>query len=216
MTHSYTARLADERIQKALEPFGIGVSTTLAERIRRYTELLLCWNRRVNLTSITDPVEIVQRHFGESLFAAHAVPIERGRLADVGSGAGFPGLALRVLLEDLRVTLIEPTTKKCVFLAEVCRELDLLDVVVFRGSMREMPAEGTPFDYVTARALGRQEELLKWSEKALRPTGLIVLWVGSEDAKKLSLSESWLWQEPVPIPLSRNRALLAGQPKPCR
>ena len=64
--------------------------------------MLLKWNNLVSLTSITDPVDIVARHFGESMFAASLLPVENGRLADVGSGAGFPGVALKILHEDLK------------------------------------------------------------------------------------------------------------------
>jgi len=202
--------LWDETIRQRLEPFGILVNDTIAGRVRRYTELLLRWNRRINLTSITDPAEILERHFGESFFAAQAVPIERGSLVDVGSGAGFPGLALRALLEGLRVTLIEPTTKKAVFLAEVCRELDFPDVEIFRGTLEEFSGPDC-FDYVTARALGRSEELRAWSGRVLRAGGRLILWLGPAEMEDSRADPSWAWGKEIPIPLSKQRFLLVGK-----
>jgi len=201
----------DERIRQALEPFGVAVNAALAGRVRRYAELLLRWNRRVNLTSITEPDEILRRHFGESFFAAYAVPIERGRLIDVGTGAGFPGLALRALLDDLRVTLVEPTTRKSVFLAEVCRELDFIDVEIFRGTMADFGNARGQFDYVTARALGRHRDVLAFAMGLLRPGGKIVLWVGMQDVGEIRRDLSWSWRDPISIPLSEQRCLLVGQ-----
>src|SRR5260370_8789673 len=110
--------LSDGAIAKALTPFNVGPSATLADSIRKYADLLLLWNHKVNLTSITNPREILARHFGESLFAASAVPISAGRLADVGSGAGFPGLALKLFVPDLEVFLVESVMKTATFLLQ--------------------------------------------------------------------------------------------------
>jgi 16S rRNA (guanine527-N7)-methyltransferase len=198
-------------IRRALEPCGVLVNDTVAERVRRYLELLLRWNRRVNLTSITEPSEILVRHFGESFFAARAVPIEGGRLCDVGSGAGFPGLALRVWVEGLRVTLIEPTTKKAVFLAEVCRELGFEDVEIRRGTMDEFAAQ-SQFDLVTSRALGRFDELLRWSRAALAERGMTVLWLSARQVEEVRELGGWEWRPPIPLPESKDRVLLVGSP----
>ena len=77
--------LGDELVRQALKPFGIDPSKTQIEAIRRYMRALILWNQKVSLTTITDPIDIVRRHFGESMFAAEAVPIRQGRLVDVGS-----------------------------------------------------------------------------------------------------------------------------------
>ena len=89
--------------------------------------------RRFSLTTVTDPLEIIRFHFGESLFAAKSLPITKGRLADVGSGAGFPGLPIRMISPNVDLLLIEPNLKKVAFLAEVIRSLDLNRTEVFRG-----------------------------------------------------------------------------------
>lgn len=203
--------LTHEAIRRALEPFQVLVNDTAAERVRQYVELLLRWNRRVNLTSITEPSEILTRHFGESFSAARAVPIGGGRLADVGSGAGFPGLALRLIVDGLRVTLIEPTTKKAVFLAEVCRELGFEDVEIFRGTMSEFGAR-PQFDFVTSRALGRYEELLRWAGDALAAHGRIVLWLSAKQVDGIRQLEGWNWKKEIRVPASKDLAIVVGSP----
>src|SRR4029077_264746 len=98
--------------------------------IQRYLAMLLAWNEKVNLTAIRDPLEVLYRHFCESMYAAAAVPLQAGRLADVGSGGGFPVLALKIAQPELQVFLIESNVKKATFLAEVVRELYLIDTPV--------------------------------------------------------------------------------------
>src|SRR5712691_10194816 len=99
--------LTDEAIATALLPFKVHVTPGLASSIRKYIDLLLLWNHNINLTSITDPEDILRRQFGDSIFAAHSVFIETCRLADVGSLSGFPCLSLKLLAPDLEVFLIE-------------------------------------------------------------------------------------------------------------
>ena len=102
------------RIAELLAPFSGGerLAPRLLEALQRYLDLLLRWNARVNLTAVRDPEKIVTRHFGESLFAARV--LLRGRdgaaastLVDVGSGAGFPGVPMKLFAPQLRLTLIE-------------------------------------------------------------------------------------------------------------
>lgn len=203
--------VAPEFVRQVLARAGLIVPSATAVSVARYADLLLKWNQRVNLTSITDPREVLERHFVESLLAAGAVPIEKGRLADVGTGAGFPGLALRLLLPELRVTLIEPNLKKTVFLAEVCRELGLTGVEILRCRFEQMDPESLELDYVASRAAGDYENLLPWSASAIKPGGMIVLWLGAEDASIISRNTAFQWRPLIPLPGSRERVLLVGQ-----
>jgi 16S rRNA (guanine527-N7)-methyltransferase len=145
------------------------------------------------------------------MFAAHVVPMWHGRLADVGSGAGFPGLALKLLCPDLDVLLIEPNTKKAAFLAEVKRMLGLGGVEIVRTRLEDLPVGTRLADFVSARALGSHERLLRWSRDALAVGGRIVLWLGAKDAELVSATTGWSWRAQVPIPNSRRRVLLIGQ-----
>jgi 16S rRNA (guanine527-N7)-methyltransferase len=202
-----------DSIRSGLEPYGITASPDLCASVRRYIALLSQWNSRISLTTVTEPAEILKFHFGESLFAASAVPIRNGRLADVGSGGGFPGLALRLALPDLHVTLIESNAKKATFLSEVARQLKLDRVVVARSRMEDFAAGEEPFDFITARALGRHRELLAWAKRNLAPEGRVILWLGEADSADLSRESGWNWRDPIHIPGSERRFLLIGSPR---
>ena len=143
-----------------------------------YLDLLLKWNARTNLTAIRDPQEIVRRHFGESLFTAtHLPPAET--LLDFGSGAGFPGLPIQLLLPNLRVTLAESQNKKATFLREVIRTLDL-KTEVWAARVETMPQART-FDIVTLRAVDDMAAALAGATPRIHPGGtLAVLTAGTD------------------------------------
>src|SRR5579863_5638590 len=127
MTTPTPAVLSAETIRRALGEFQLDANDKQIVYIQQYMRLLLTWNDKINLTAIRDPLEILHRHFCECMFAATAVPVENGRLADVGSGAGFPGIPLKIIRPDLQVFLVESNMKKATFLAEVLRNIELPD-----------------------------------------------------------------------------------------
>jgi 16S rRNA (guanine527-N7)-methyltransferase len=204
--------LSASEISNALEPYGATIEPATADKILAYIALLLKWNRSISLTTVTDPAEIIKFHFGESVFAASALKFAESRLADVGAGAGFPGLPLALTVPGLDVTLIESNTKKCAFLSEVVRALNIPNATVFRGRMEEFPPGSASFDFITARALGQFDDLLKWSLTHLAPGGKVVLWLGDDDARELSRAPGWTWDQPILIPGSIRRYLLMGSP----
>src|SRR5579864_6311752 len=112
-----------QQIRDTLALFAIFPSDDQIARIRDFLAILLKWNRSVGLTAVTNPVEIVGRHFGESMYATKLLPVENCRLADVGTGAGFPGLALKIACPGIQLILIESNRKKCAFLSEAVRIL---------------------------------------------------------------------------------------------
>jgi len=205
--------ISDRAIGDSLRKYGVTPTGVQCRKIRSYISLLLKWNRSISLTTVTDVAGILKFHFGESVFGLRAIRgIENGRLADVGAGAGFPGIPLRIFAPYLQLLLIESNAKKCVFLSEVVRALELENVQVMRSQFKELEESGTHFDIIAARALGRYEELLEWSGRALSPTGRMALWLGVQDAGKLSTSRAWKWKEPIQIPGSNQRVILAGVP----
>jgi len=209
-------QLSREQVASALAPFlaDLSISEAHISQIQRYIGTLLSWNQSVSLTSIEDPLEIVTRHFGESIFAASLLPIRLGRLADVGSGAGFPGLPLRIVSQVLKVVLLEPNLKKCGFLNEVKGALGMDDVEVRRCRYEEYRSDREEFDFVCARALGGYRPLLRWARNVLKPQGRVVLWLGADDALMISRTSGWLWELPARIPESHKRFVLIGRREP--
>ena len=198
-------------ITDLLHPFTgePAVSSAMAEQLHLYLDLLLKWNARVNLTAIRDPEQIVARHFGESLFAAKALfpdaqGPEESTLADVGSGAGFPGIPIKLWAPHVELTLIESQNKKATFLREVLRTLKLERAQVFSGRAEQW--EHTA-DIITLRAVEEFERVLPVAAKLVRPGGRICLLIGSNQLTSAQevLGESWRWDQPHRVPLSTER-----------
>jgi 16S rRNA (guanine527-N7)-methyltransferase len=199
----------DEQIEAALRPYGFGPTAEFCEKTRSYMSLLLKWNQRVALTSVTSIREILRVHFGESLFGISVANTMDGRLADVGSGAGFPGTPLAMALSHLEVDLIESNAKKAAFLAELVRMLQLENLQVRHERTESVPA-GERFDIVTARAVGEYTQLLDWCEARLNARGRVVLWLGVGQIAKIEKLDGWIWQKPCRVPHTKGRFVLLG------
>ncbi len=212
MTKRKEKHLSSAMIREALRPFGVEAESELIARVRLYIETLLIWNQKVNLTSLTQPEEILRRHFGESLFAATALNLTEGRLADVGSGAGFPGLVLRLFKPEIQLTLIEPNLKKATFLAEIVRKLGLTKVQIIRSRYEQINPSDLKVEWVTARAVGNYSQLLSWARDILE-NGWVVLWVGRRTAEEIASVPNWYFLSPLLIPESKDRYIVWGKPK---
>jgi 16S rRNA (guanine527-N7)-methyltransferase len=201
--------LPANRIAALLQPFAPDVAPELAAQLQTYLELLLRWNARINLTSVRDPEQIVTRHFGESLFAARVLH-EAGSLApnttlaDLGSGAGFPGIPIKLFAPELQVTLIESQNKKATFLREVIRALSLSHIVVHCGRAETFPGRAT---IVTLRAVERFDAVLPVAAPLVQPGGTLCLLIGKAQAQAAALALGPGWELPVSryIPESRGR-----------
>ena len=201
-------------IARLLEPF-ISLDEHSLRLTSTYIDLLVKWNARINLTAVRDPEEMVTRHFGESFFAARIFAAHGAarQLVDVGSGAGFPGLPLAMLLPAARVTLIEANGKKVTFLREVIRALDLKNVSVFAGRAEDYSMKA---DLVTLRAVERFAEVLPTAvglldQGLLGPGSRIALMIGASQADTArSLGAALEWEPPVAIPGGHSRLLLIG------
>ena len=202
--------LSEEIIRRALREFQITLSDSQVNCIQQYTRILRHWNKKLNLTAIKDPLEILHRHFCESMYAAVAVPINSGRLADIGSGPGFPGLPLKILRPELQLVLVESNIKKGTFLAEVIRELGLLNARVLISRYEELGEELAPLDFVCSRAVGEFGPFLDWAASDGVSAGRVILWIGGRDLDEARKSVQWDWQEPIPVPQSLRRYLLVG------
>lgn len=205
--------LAPVTIARALEPFGVRITPAQTQEIQNYLEVLLRWNRHINLTSVRAPEEIVARHFGESFYLARILELKNQRLVDVGSGAGFPGLAIKIVCPELRVLLVESNGRKVTFLKEVARALAWQNVEALQARFQELARnwkrEAT--DIVTARAVGSLRELVTSGARILRTGGTLALYLGRKDAQDLVREEeTFRWEGLRHLPVSTKRVILLG------
>ena len=220
-----------ERSGEAALEQSAALSSIQLRLISIYIDLLLRWNSRINITAVRDPSEIVTRHFGESFFAARylfprstriasdatsaiqpnsgteAVP-PPARVLDLGSGAGFPGLPIKIWAPDVHLTLLESNFKKATFLREVVRALGLtaVDVAAVRGE--DFSAQA---DVVTLRAVECFETILPTATRLVAVNGRLGALIGQGQVERAKeLVPQMRWGKPVPIPLSSNRVLMVG------
>jgi 16S rRNA (guanine527-N7)-methyltransferase len=211
MTTEVPKPLSEEVIRRALKEFGVEVNVEQVQLIQRYMGILQHWNEKLNLTAIREPLEILHRHFCESMFAAVAVPLHRCRLADIGAGAGFPGIPLKILRPEIDLFLVDSNIKKGTFLAEVVRELGLSDSRVLISRYEELGEELAPLDFVCSRALGEFDTFLEWAASRDVSADGVILWMGGRDLEGVKKIEGWEWREPIPVPNSLQRCLLVGK-----
>jgi 16S rRNA (guanine527-N7)-methyltransferase len=229
------------RISILLEPYlERSPSRELLGHISAYLDLLLKWNERVNLTAIREPEEMVRRHFGESLFAARVLLGSRKtqgmgtaptsspgmdvrRVIDVGSGAGFPGMVLKLYAPTVGLTLIESQGKKATFLREVVRALGLADVEVvqeraerFAGASTKAATEigeqtSRRAELVTMRAVEKFAEVLPVAASLVAPGGRLGALIGARQMSEAArvLPGSWYT---VAVPESAKRVLAVWTP----
>lgn len=163
-----------ERLKKEL-----GVSQNVAEKLADYWTRMLEFNRHTNLTAITEEDEVLEKHFRDSAFGVRFLP-DDGRVADIGSGGGFPALVLAILKPELEFTLIEATAKKARFLEDTASALGLSRVEVVNERIETYALERgrEKFDCVTARALAPLNTLLEYAAPLLKIGGRLVAYKG--------------------------------------
>ncbi|HEV2495940.1 MAG TPA: 16S rRNA (guanine(527)-N(7))-methyltransferase RsmG [Terriglobia bacterium] len=215
--------ISEAEVHNLLIPFGLDLKVDQISQLLAYLDLLLRWNRSINLTAVRTPEECVTRHFGESLYLARWLEL-KGTSLDVGSGAGFPGLALKIVFPALESALLEPVAKKRAFLKEVIRTCEFESVEVRPERLEELvghggrdidelrPAGRRCFDSITMRAVGRLPSLVGTAACCLKSGGRLCLWVGREQASELIEAEEspLVWQAPIAVPLAAQRQILVG------
>lgn len=199
-----------KQIEAEFSRAGLAVlPQTAHEQFQNYLDLLLRWNQHLNLTAIRDPLQIIQRHFVESAFAAQHLPSRITSLLDYGSGAGFPGIPIAICRPEIQVTLAEAQGKKASFLREALRVLSLPGQV-YAGRVETMPEQNL-FDAVTMRAVEKMESAVPIAVKRAKQY-LVLLTTGKSTASSRGFTEME-WLEPVPLPNSTQMILVIGQRK---
>lgn len=191
-------------ITQAEEDYGIPLSPEQAARSRAYLGLLLHWNRQISLISVSDMRELVRFHLFESFFAETRLPFPVGSIADIGSGAGFPGIPMHILSPERDTWLIEKSLKKSTFLSAALRETALPGQVLSRPS--EEAAIYSGVELATVRALKLSAETLHQLHAS--GTGLLIL----EGRKSQLEGEPWKMVLEECCPFSENRMLRVFQP----
>jgi 16S rRNA (guanine527-N7)-methyltransferase len=172
-------------LERDAERIGVRLDPPTLDLCVRYADLLIERNTKLNLTAITEPLDIARKHF---LDALSAIPVRRWtgreRLVDIGSGAGFPALALRLAMPGLRVTLVESMTKKARFLEEVIGVLGMGDIEIRNERAESLARERRDrYDIATARAVGSLGAVVEYLLPFLRVGGEAIAWKGRVDAE---------------------------------
>lgn len=176
---------------KAAAQIGIRLDESRLNLFRAYEQELLFWNRKINLISLKSGYDIPIRHFIDSLTLGEFIPPE-SRLLDIGTGAGFPGVPLKILMPTLRLTLVESNSKKVSFLKELCRKLNI-EARILNTRVETLGGEHrAAYDVVVSRAGLRLPELLKTGSVFLAPGGKIIAMKGGGSREGESLPEGFI------------------------
>jgi 16S rRNA (guanine527-N7)-methyltransferase len=174
-----------ELLEAGVKEWGLSLTPQQVQAFEFYYQQLIDWNERVNLTSITDYEEVQVKHFLDSLSCLQVLtdvaPAMRG--IDIGAGAGFPGLPLRIACPQMRLTLLEATRKKVQFLEHMVKELGLRDVQVIEGRAEELGRQAghrEVYDVALARAVAELSVLLEYALPLLKVEGIFVAQKGGE------------------------------------
>lgn len=189
-----------EKLSAGAKRLGIELSALQRAQFQAYRLELLSWNKRMNLTAITDPDEVETKHFLDSLTVALALSglprIAEGapplRVLDVGSGGGFPGLPLKIAFPELAIVLLEATQKKASFLRYVTEALSLFDVVTISERAEDLahgPHQREAYDVVVARALAPLAELAELTLPLCRVGGMVVAQKKGDITAELALGQ---------------------------
>ena len=174
---------------------GIRLDQAQLEQFAAYYRELLLWNRRINLVSEKSSREIVIRHFLDSLTAAPSITSRDGLLIDLGSGAGFPGIPLRIALPELELMLVESSRKKTSFLSHIVRTLPLDGVTVVRERIEALIGEKAlagSFDTVLSRAAFKLPQLIRMASFFLKERGILIAMKGGDLSEEMAEAETIL------------------------
>lgn len=183
MKHGETDSL--EKFARSLkEHLDLDLSLKSQKKFKLYLDELLSWNKRINLISRKkEKPEDVYRHFLDSLLIYKAVGMsESAKILDLGSGAGFPAIPVKIVREDLNITMVESIRKKVLFLKKVIELLELKDTTVFQDRTEKLQSRSElfeSFDFVTAKAFGKLKQTIYAAYPFLKPNGILVAYKGN-------------------------------------
>ena len=187
-------------LRAGIEELGLGYSEKQIDAFITYLEELKKWNKAYNLTALKTDRDIIIKHFLDSLLFAKVLPPEVLTLADIGSGAGFPGIPIKIMFPNLSVFLIEPTQKKAVFLRHICSKLQLKNIEIIDKRIEEV--KGLQADVAVTRALYSVRDFIDKTKDIIKKNGILILSKGPGLEKELEgLAQNGIYVSDFKLPL---------------
>jgi len=181
---------------------GLSLPDDLVEKLAAFHALLARWNQKINLTSLADPDEAIDRLILEPLLAARDVPAAASQFMDIGSGGGSPAIPLKLALPHLELTMVEVKVRKSAFLREASRHLELARTVVETSRVEELlarPQLHEVFDLITMRAVRIEARMLNTIQAFLKPGGIVLLFRGPHGPAEPVVVPPLQWVETHPL-----------------
>lgn len=179
-----------EELKQESSKIGVILTDEMLSQFDRYLSLLSSWNEKFNLTAIKDKDEMVEKHLFDCIIASSFLDLKNKRVADLGSGAGFPGLVFAILEPSMKMTLIDATKKKCVFLEETAKQLGLENVTVLHARAEELTSYRSSFDLITARAVAELRILEELASPLIKMGGELLAMKGLKGEEELKNAEN--------------------------
>lgn len=178
-----------EKFRSLLNRFGIELSWDQTHKLGVFLDELEAWNKKMNLTGLSSRQSIINELLIDSMMPTSFMP-DHGRLLDIGSGAGFPAIPIKICKPNLKCQLMEPNSKKIRFLKQIIRLAKLEKIEVIKGRIEKEEALLHPegYDVITSRGLAPLPQFLTWGAPHLAPGGLIVAFLGSQSEEALKKS----------------------------
>lgn len=181
----------EEILNKYLKEINIELKKEQTEKFYKYMNLLLEWNEKINLTAITEPEEVILKHFVDSLTISKYIEKD-SKLVDMGTGAGFPGIPLKILRDDIEITLADSLNKRINFLNEVIKELNLKNIQTVHTRAEEFGKNKKyreSFDIATSRAVANLSTLSEYLIPLVKPSGKTICMKGSEIKEEVEMAK---------------------------
>ncbi len=193
-----------KKITPLCQEFGVEITPEIAEKLNLYGNLLVEWNEKINLTAITDPDGVLYKHFYDCILFFKNVEVPKNaKVIDVGTGAGFPGLVLKIIRPDLQVTLLDSLNKRILFLNDVIEKLELSGITAIH-SRAEEGGKNTDhrekYDIACARAVASMPVLLEYCVPFVKVGGRFVSMKGPSVSEEIALCQNTIKQLGVEKP----------------
>ncbi len=204
---SETMESFEDILTIASEKINIPLGEDEKALFEKYYDELILWNKTISLVSARSPLDIPVKHFIDSLTVLPFIEKKRSRLLDLGAGAGFPGIPLKIVLKPLKLTLVESSRKKANFLKHVTRRLDLDDVTVINGRIESIAGERShreSYDIVISRATFKLPELIEQGTPFLSPGGTLIAMKGKNTEIEVRESSDLALKKGLALPEYRD------------